>query len=155
MKGCSERERACSYSSEQIGVGEASPKHLIATTAGLDAMCECKWFQGSLVREGKSAPEAVRRKVSYKEKLCLVPKQKTELGRTGHNALSPAGLLRSITSSSSSTGWNPTGGGLLTETWLGKLQQNQNNKRLTPTWTSRTGETQPGQGQTVQLTAEQ
>lgn len=28
---------------------QASPQHLIAATAGLDAMCECKWFQGSPV----------------------------------------------------------------------------------------------------------
>lgn len=66
------------------------------------------WYR----REGKSVPESVLRKVSYKEKRCLVPKQKTEEGRTGHKALSPAGLLRSVTSSSSSTAWNvknPTG----------------------------------------------
>lgn len=45
--------------------------------------------------------------------------------------------------------------GVLTVTWLSELQQNQNNKRLTQTRTSRTGETLPGQGQAVHLTAEQ
>lgn len=45
--------------------------------------------------------------------------------------------------------------GVLTETWLGRLLQNQNNKRLTQTRISRTRETQLGQGQTVHLTAEQ
>lgn len=42
----------------------------------------------------------------------LVPELKTKAERTGHNSLSPAGLLRSLTSSSSSMGWNvrnPTG----------------------------------------------
>lgn len=60
----------------------------------------------------KSVPETVLSKVSFKERSCLVPKQKTKERRTSHNALSPAGLLRSITSFSSSTAWNvenPTG----------------------------------------------
>lgn len=69
--------------------------------------------------EGKSPPEAVLRKVSHEEKKKKNParskkKRKLEGGRTGHNALGPAGLLRSITSSSSSVDWNvrnPTGPG--------------------------------------------
>lgn len=39
----------------------------------------CFFFFG-WQREGNSVPEAVLRKMSYKEKRCLVPKQKTEAG---------------------------------------------------------------------------